>query len=281
MAGVAQSVRAPGCGSGGRRFNSGHSPHFSKALLKAILLKRNGALLFMILQCQSIYQSYVQGDQTVNVLHDISLSLMQGQITGLVGSSGSGKSTLLHILGLLDTAKSGTVIIGDHIIDCARDQSKQRTAIRKTHIGFIYQFHHLLPQFTALENVMMPLILAGLSKANAAQKSKAILENVGLGHRLSHQPHALSGGEQQRVAIARALVHEPKLILADEPTGNLDNETADIVFALLMEQIKTQNVAAIIATHDLSLASQMDTCLRLHNGHLSVEHDNKTSTPIP
>ena len=193
--------------------------------------------------------------------------------TLIIGPNGSGKSTFLHVAGLLEKPSSGDVLINNQSV-CALPDS-ELTRLRRTHLGFIYQFHHLLPEFSALENVMMPLLMTGIPTKQARSKAETLLGKMNLSHRLSHPPKKLSGGEQQRVAIARALVRDPMILLADEPTGNLDNETADIVFAELMNMIRTQNLAAVIATHDLALARKMDRIVHLHNG--IVEEVTNTS----
>jgi lipoprotein-releasing system ATP-binding protein len=218
----------------------------------------------MILKLNHIHQVYQQGEESLHVLKGIDITLKAGEIVALVGSSGSGKSTLLHIAGLLETPSKGEVIIDDQSVKTLNERA--RTRLRGQSIGFIYQFHHLLPEFTALENVMMPLLINKTPKAQILATD--MLNRMGLGHRLSHRPNKLSGGEQQRVAIARALIHHPKILLADEPTGNLDDETSDYVFKELINLIREENVCALIATHDLDLASKMDRALRLHNGVL-------------
>jgi lipoprotein-releasing system ATP-binding protein len=218
----------------------------------------------MILSCKDINRIYQQGDSSLHILKDISFSLKAGEIVALVGASGSGKSTFLHVAGLLEKPTSGEIFISDKPVHSLSDADL--TKLRRTHIGFVYQFHHLLPEFTALENVMMPLLMAGVKTKQAQEKATALLSKVGLSHRFNHSPKKLSGGEQQRVAIARALVTDPLILLADEPTGNLDNDTADIVFNELMQMIRGQNLAAIIATHDLALAHKMDRIVHLHNG---------------
>lgn len=218
----------------------------------------------MILNCKDIHRLYQQGDSPLHILKGINFQLKAGEIVALVGASGSGKSTFLHVAGLLEKTSSGTVMIDDIEVNTLSDS--ELTQLRRSHLGFIYQFHHLLPEFTALENVMMPLLMAGISTKIATAKAEELLCKIGLGHRLMHSPKKLSGGEQQRVAIARALVREPKILLADEPTGNLDNDTAETVFVELMHMIRNQNLAAIIATHDLALAKKMDRIVHLHNG---------------
>jgi lipoprotein-releasing system ATP-binding protein len=220
--------------------------------------------IIMILSCKDIHRVYQQGDSPLHILKGISFDLKAGEIVALVGASGSGKSTFLHVAGLLEKPSSGDVIINGQNVSASSDA--ELTRLRRTHIGFIYQFHHLLPEFSALENVMMPLLMTGIATKQARTKAEALLDKMGLTHRLTHSPKKLSGGEQQRVAIARALIRDPVILLADEPTGNLDNETADIVFAELMNMIRNQNLAAVIATHDLALARKMDRIVHLHNG---------------
>lgn len=218
----------------------------------------------MILSCKDIHRVYQQGDSPLHILKGINFDLKAGEIVALVGASGSGKSTFLHVAGLLEKPSSGDVIINGQNVNTSSDA--ELTRLRRTHIGFIYQFHHLLPEFSALENVMMPLLMTGVPTKQARAKAEVLLDKMGLTHRLTHSPKKLSGGEQQRVAIARALVRDPMILLADEPTGNLDNETADIVFAELMNMIRNQNLAAVIATHDLVLARKMDRIVHLRNG---------------
>ncbi|MES2607375.1 MAG: ABC transporter ATP-binding protein [Pseudomonadota bacterium] len=218
----------------------------------------------MILSCKEIHRVYQQGDSPLHILKGINFDLKAGEIVALVGASGSGKSTFLHVAGLLEKPSSGEVLINDQSVSALSDSDLTR--LRRTHLGFIYQFHHLLPEFSAIENVMMPLLMTGIPSKQARVKAETLLEKMGLSHRLTHSPKKLSGGEQQRVAIARALVRDPTILLADEPTGNLDNETADIVFAELMHMIRNQNLAAVIATHDLALARKMDRIVHLHNG---------------
>lgn len=219
----------------------------------------------MIVSCEAICQSYLQGHSRLDILNNVSLSLHAGEIVALVGASGSGKSTLLHILGLLEKPTAGRIIIDGYSIDPRHISDAKRTKLRASTIGFVYQFHHLLPQFTAEENVMIPLILNGHTQANALEQARLYLDKVGLSHRLSHFPSQLSGGEAQRVAIARALVHHPKILLADEPTGNLDNDTAHMVFNELLLMIQNEGIAALIATHDQQLAEKMHRVLHLHH----------------
>ena len=220
-----------------------------------------------MLRVEGLEKSFKQAGQRLTVFKDLSLQVAEGEIVALVGQSGSGKSTLLQLAGLLDTPTSGSVWIDNQPASTLSE--KKRTAMRSHDIGFIYQFHHLLPEFTALENVAMPAIIAGVKHKHACEKAARYLQDLGLGDRLTHRPSQLSGGEQQRVAIARALINDPKLILADEPTGNLDPDTSDIVFNLLMEQVRIRRIGALIATHNHDLADEMDRVLVLENGCVS------------
>jgi lipoprotein-releasing system ATP-binding protein len=203
----------------------------------------------------------------VDVLQGIDLTIQAGEAVALVAPSGAGKSTLLHIAGLLDTADSGTVTLMGK--DVGRASDRARTMARRTQIGFVYQFHHLLPEFTALENITLPQLAAGVGAKPAKDRAQELMTQLGLPDRADHRPAALSGGEQQRVALARALANRPALLLADEPTGNLDPETSAKVFAALMEQVRTQGLATLIATHNMELAAQMDRVLRLDKGRVS------------
>ena len=210
-----------------------------------------------LLSAQKLSKSYVQADgDRLHILRDFSCELKKGEIVALVGPSGSGKSTLLHVLGGLDKANDGKLMIDGDDVFALSDSA--RTKIRRNDIGFIYQFHHLLPEFSALENVMLPQIINGISKAKAKDKAEELLEIMKLSDRLYHRPAKLSGGEQQRVAIARALANDPKILLADEPTGNLDPETSEIVFDLLINAVKETGLTALIATHNMDLAKRMD-----------------------
>ena len=200
------------------------------------------------------------------VLEDATLRLARGEIVGLLGPSGSGKSSLLHVAGLLERPTGGTVEIEGCAADGLSDEA--RTAVRRDRLGFVYQFHHLLPEFDALRNVEIPLMMAGMRAGPAAVRARAILGDLGLGERTTHQPAELSGGEKQRVAIARALANEPAVLLADEPTGNLDVETSARVFGTLMAQIRGRGLAALVATHDRSLAGQMDRVMTIRNKRL-------------
>ena len=202
----------------------------------------------------------------LHVLRDLDLSVEKGEMVAIMGASGVGKSTLLHVLGGLDVIDGGNVRVGDHDIASMNDEA--RVAFRNRHIGFVFQFHHLLPEFTAIENAMMPMRIARVSAADARPKAEALLQRVGLGDRLDHRPGMLSGGEQQRVAVSRALVMQPSLLLADEPTGDLDEATADALHSLLRTMHAEFGLTAIIATHNPRLAAQCDRTLRLEGGKL-------------
>lgn len=221
------------------------------------------------LTLDAVRHGYRQGPREIAVLTGASAFLMPGQAVALVGPSGAGKSTLLHIAGLLETPKGGRVVINGR--DCSTLGDQDRTRLRRSEIGFIYQFHQLLPEFSALENVVIPQLILGASKRRAEARARDLLSALGLAERLGHRPAELSGGEQQRTAIARGLANEPLLLLADEPTGNLDPKTSETVFAALTTLIRTTGVAALIATHNIELAARMDRVLRLDNGVL-VEH---------
>ncbi|MEQ5678180.1 lipoprotein-releasing ABC transporter ATP-binding protein LolD [Providencia rettgeri] len=222
-----------------------------------------------LLVCKKLSKTYQEGTLSTQVLKNVSFSMGRGEMMAIVGSSGSGKSTLLHLLGGLDTPSEGNVIFrGQHINQLTSDE---RAAIRNKDLGFIYQFHHLLPDFTALENVAMPLLIGGIAKETAFSKATEMLEAVGLAHRAGHRPSELSGGERQRVAIARALVNEPALVLADEPTGNLDLRNADAIFELLGELNRTQRTAFLVVTHDMTLARRLSRQLEMRDGHLQQE----------
>ena len=220
-----------------------------------------------ILRMEGIYKSYnPRRANEVPVLRDCDLTLDAGQVVSLVAPSGAGKSTLLHIAGLLDTANSGRLqIIGQ---DMTHAGDKLRTDMRRMEIGFVYQFHHLLPEFTAVENIMLPQQANGLAPSAARMRALDLLAQVGLADRGHHRPGELSGGEQQRVAFCRALANAPKLLLADEPTGNLDPETSDQVFSVLMELVRVTGMAALIATHNMDLAARMDRQVRLNKGQI-------------
>lgn len=220
----------------------------------------------VVLSLSRVVRCYQQGGRELRVLDGLDLQLRAGEMVGLLGPSGSGKSTLLQIAGLLDTPTQGDVVIAAENMALADDSV--RTRMRNRTIGFVYQFHHLLPEFSALENVMMPQLIAGVSVQEAQQSAQQNLSDLGLAERIYHRPAALSGGEQQRVAIARALANNPALLLADEPTGNLDPETAEQVFAILVRSAREKKVAMLVATHNLDLASRMDRVVRLQGGVL-------------
>jgi lipoprotein-releasing system ATP-binding protein len=219
-----------------------------------------------VLSCRNLGKSYDEGPQSVVVLQDLQLELHPGERVAIVGSSGSGKSTLLNMLGGLDTPSTGSVWLAGEELSALNE--KQRGLLRNRALGFVYQFHHLLPEFTALENVCMPLLIGRMPISEARQRATALLERVGLGHRLAHKPSELSGGERQRVAIARALVNKPGLVLLDEPTGNLDHHTAQGIQDLMKELSSSSQTAFLVVTHDMELAQQMDRILRLEDGKL-------------
>lgn len=222
----------------------------------------------VVISCRNLYKSYYQGNLEVPVLRGVNLQLAKGEMLAIVGASGSGKSTLLHLLGGLDAPSSGDIsILGQNI---AGVDEGQRCQLRNNSLGFIYQFHHLLPEFSALENVAMPLLIKRLSNNEAYDRAAEILKQVGLGHRLTHTPSELSGGERQRAAVARALVAQPACILADEPTGNLDRQTAEGVFNLMLELNRKVDASLIIVTHDTQLASRAEHVKKLVDG---VLHD--------
>jgi len=219
-----------------------------------------------VLELASVERTFKQGRQSLEVLKSVDLTVRAGEIVALVGPSGSGKSTLLHIAGLLETADAGTVRI------CGEDSTGMNdnalTMVRRHHLGFVYQYHHLLPEFTALENIVIPQIIGGFKRREARERAAEILEWLGVAERATHRPARLSGGEQQRVAIGRAIATSPSLLLADEPTGNLDPHTADEVFDVLLKLARGANLAALIATHNTELAARMDRIVRLDDGHL-------------
>ncbi|MEO0401880.1 MAG: ABC transporter ATP-binding protein [Pseudomonadota bacterium] len=222
-----------------------------------------------VLSLSEITKTYNSGLPTaVDVLRGVSLDVSAGEVVALVAPSGAGKSTLLHVAGLLDTPDHGTVTLGGQTLTGQSD--RKRTLARRADIGFIYQFHHLLPEFSALENIVLPQLSAGTSNAAARSHAHALLDRVGVAHRATHRPAELSGGEQQRVAFCRALANGPKLLLADEPTGNLDPATSDQVFDALMGLVRDTGLSALIATHNLDLAARMDRIVRLDNGQLTA-----------
>jgi lipoprotein-releasing system ATP-binding protein len=224
------------------------------------------ALAEAALRLQKVARTYTQGEVALEVFKNVSLTIRPGELVALVGPSGAGKSSLLHMAGLLEAPSEGAVSVSG--VDVASLPDRDRTRLRRDSIGFVYQAHHLLPEFSALENVMMPQLIAGKSHKDAAQEAKRLLELLGLGARLEHRPTQLSGGEQQRVAIARALANHPRLLLADEPTGNLDPRTAAGVFDALVQLVRSEGLAALIATHNYELAAKMDRALILHEGRL-------------
>ena len=219
-----------------------------------------------VVQLTDLTRSFEQGGVRIDVLRGIDLSIAPGEIVALLGPSGSGKSTLLQAVGLLEGGFGGKIEIAG--TDATTLPSDARTALRRDRIGFVYQFHHLLPDFNALENVVLPQLIAGTEQAAAAQRASDLLSALGLAERLDHRPSQLSGGEQQRVAVARALANKPALVLADEPTGNLDEATADKVLAQFLELVRGQGSATLVATHNERLAARMDRVVRLHEGKL-------------
>ncbi|MBK8186183.1 MAG: lipoprotein-releasing ABC transporter ATP-binding protein LolD [Cellvibrio sp.] len=223
----------------------------------------------IVLECRGVKKSYRQGNLAVDVLCDIDLAVAAGERIAIVGASGSGKSTLLNILGGLDVPDEGEVIVSGK--NLASLNADQRGLLRNKNLGFVYQFHHLLPEFTALENVAMPLLIGKISITQAKQKSTELLTKVGLAARLEHKPSELSGGERQRVAIARALATEPLCVLMDEPTGNLDLESAESIQSLMLELNQSIGTSFIVVTHDPRLAARMDRTLRLTKGRIQVE----------
>ncbi|MBI1385000.1 MAG: ATP-binding cassette domain-containing protein [Rhizobiales bacterium] len=218
------------------------------------------------IELDGIVRTFEQGSRTIEVLRGASTYIDAGECVALVGPSGAGKSSLLHVAGLLERPNNGRVVIDGE--DCSKMDDSSRTRLRRSAIGFVYQFHHLLPEFSALENVLIPQLILGRSRREGTERAKSMLASLGLEGRMGHRPAELSGGEQQRVAIARALANGPHVLLADEPTGNLDPETAERVFAALVELIRRERVAALIATHNLELAARMDRTLRLAEGRL-------------
>ncbi|NRF61502.1 lipoprotein-releasing ABC transporter ATP-binding protein LolD [Vibrio coralliilyticus] len=219
-----------------------------------------------LLQCHNICKTYREGSLDTQVLKGVSFDLKKGELVSIIGSSGSGKSTLLHILGALDDTTQGEVtFLGQNL---SQLNSNKQAKLRNQHLGFVYQFHHLLVDFSALENVAMPLLIGGTKTAKAKEAAKVLLDKVGLSHRMDHRPSELSGGERQRVAIARALVNSPDLVLADEPTGNLDHKTALAIYDLMRELNEQSGTAFLVVTHDGELASKMDRQLHMQDGLL-------------
>jgi len=224
------------------------------------------AATYPVLSLDGLVRTYQQGTRLIEVLSGASADIYPGEAVALVGPSGAGKSTLLHIAGLLETPDNGHVLVTGH--DCSGMSDSERTRVRRVTMGFVYQFHQLLPEFSALENVVMPQMIMGQSRRKAGARAQDLLASLGLAERVNHRPAELSGGEQQRTAIARALANNPRLILADEPTGNLDPHTAEHVFDSLLNLIRGTGVAALIATHNLELARSMDRVLRVADGVL-------------
>ena len=221
----------------------------------------------IVAEMRDVRRSFTQGEVTIEVLRGVNLSIREGELVALLGPSGTGKSTLLQALGLLEGGFSGSIMIdGEEMRDAGPDRA---TIVRREKLGFVYQFHHLLPDFDAFENVLLPQLIAGVDPEEAGTRARELLSILGLGARLEHRPSKLSGGEQQRVAVARALANKPRLVLADEPTGNLDEHTADIVLSEFMGLVREQGSAALVATHNERLAAKMDRIVRLHDGILA------------
>lgn len=221
----------------------------------------------ILLKTENLQRIYRQGGENLTVLHNADIQIKAGEIVALVGPSGSGKSTLLQMAGLLDRPTSGKIFIAGQDAT-SRNDDEQRTALRRQYIGFVYQFHYLLPEFSALENVVIPQMIAGKNREDAEERAVELLTHLKLDHRLTHRPARLSGGEQQRVAMARALANNPKLLLADEPTGNLDPETSNGVFDMLTDLVRSTGIGAMIATHNMDLAERMDRILELKAGRI-------------
>ncbi len=221
-----------------------------------------------VVTVSNLTRSFAQGEAVIEVLRGVDLSLQPGEIVALLGPSGSGKSTMLQAIGLLEGGFGGSIMIDG--VETAQLDSAAHTAIRREKLGFIYQFHHLLPDFSALENVALPQLVRGISPSEANERAAELLGNLGLAERQQHRPAKLSGGEQQRVAVARALATRPRLVLADEPTGNLDERTAGLVFDQFLSLVRAEQSAALVATHNEGLAARMDRVIRLHDGKLEA-----------
>ena len=219
-----------------------------------------------VLSCEGLGMTYAEGKLHTPVFHGLQLAVQKGETVAILGASGAGKSTLLHLLGGLDMPTAGEVFVAGQKMSALSDA--ERGVLRNRALGFVYQFHHLLPEFTALENVMLPVLLAGRSVPEATGRARLLLESVGLGHRLEHKPGELSGGERQRAAVARALVNQPACVLGDEPTGNLDEKTAATVFEQMLELNRQHNTSLVLVTHDRRLARRLDRVLELHEGKL-------------
>ncbi|MEO1101365.1 MAG: ABC transporter ATP-binding protein [Pseudomonadota bacterium] len=224
-------------------------------------------MMTAVLELRAVDRHYASGARKLSVLEGADLSLNAGELVGLVGPSGSGKSTLLHTAGLLEKPEGGQVFLEGE--DCLALSDRQRTGLRRSKLGFVYQFHHLLPEFNARDNIAMPLMISGVNRRIARGRADALLEELGLVDRGGHQPAQLSGGEQQRVAIARALVNDPRLVIADEPTGNLDPATTERVFASLIKMARDEGAAVLVATHNMALIKHMDRVLTLKDGKLT------------
>lgn len=221
-----------------------------------------------VLSLRGVERRYKSGDRTLHVLRGVDLDLFPGEMAGLIGPSGSGKSTLLHVAGLLEQPDAGSVTFNGQ--DALKMSDKERTLVRRLQVGFVYQFHHLLPELNAIDNVASPLMINGVSRSRARKRAQDLLHSMGLKERDHHRPGQLSGGEQQRVAIARSLANKPKVLIADEPTGNLDPTTSRVVFQNLLDIAKQEGVAVLVATHNVELTSYMDRVLTLQEGHLAV-----------
>lgn len=250
-----------------------HDPFFDRNVLTIMVSSQKKSTLQpdilpkrFALELIGLNKSFSQGGVHLEILKDINFSLNKGELVALLGPSGSGKSTLLQIAGLLDKADSGSIIIGDQDVTNLNDQ--KQTLIRRMKIGFVYQFHHLLPEFSAIENLVIPQMIGGCPKKDALAKAEEMLAKLNLSDRASHRPARLSGGEQQRIAIGRALINDPDILLADEPTGNLDPETSKLIFDLLVDIVRERNVAGFIATHNINLADKMDRVCELKDGSI-------------